>query len=905
MFRDLTSAAATPSVWSEISGAIDRSEFFILFASPESCESDWVKREIDHWFNQKRPDWDPRDHFLVVLTDGALKWEPGGAGISWKDTNALPKWLDHEWVSGEARSVDSLGLTEPNIIDLTWARGRKLRRKERYAFDDAAASIAAKVQNRPKEDIHGEELRQQRLRLGLVAGAAVALLLLLATLWQFDVNRRAITAQQRATLADALADAALDHTSSRNYLASIRLLADAQQYAQTPRVRAASLATCQPAVTLDHSIRLPLPGFYRSKIVGGHTLLVQSDDRGFWIAPDHTLREVHRVPSGMFPYIAASPDGEAVAIVGDEELRTYETTTGDVGLAHPIVGVETKWLHWSSKLGLLLAASSTGIARVTATGMDTIVSGTQPLESVSVSKGLDSLFVSWQGGVCELYETNSWQRLGTVQINDLFDASEKAEIDFIYHTVVKASDGGATVAIVPNYVTTSMGPPALLVSTKTMSRIPLQSPPGLPDGYGLTIDFVANNARVLFTYYDTIWLTDLSTGQEIYRTTTGQHIRRCATDETGSFLLLAMQDGTVEVRWIVDGSLLERFAAHVGAVYSMTRFEDVFVTTGYDQMMRVWRLGTPPVPFKPFDGLIGSVAAAAPDSLWFATIPTRANGIVFGPLGQSENSLSFYGGFDAPEQIASMGFLDATTLIAGTWKGQLAVVRRRNNRWREPEWRRPTLRTIKEISFRQSGDIVLQTDGMLYAVSPSTMAVKDSVATRHWLADWAWVETGKANTVPPSSLEEELGWSAQLVEPDLVRVVSGNIAAYWTPSNGDCEITRLRSGSSSGLISGDGGHVLSKRTCADGHCGLAVTDLTTLEVIEIPNPFAVVYLADRGYDFNIDLWEFDGGAYTLSNWGIVQLWGGNDLSSPDLSKQITGLEVQGLQVRLSAAASAR
>jgi hypothetical protein len=48
VFRDETSLSVTPGLWPSIQRALDESEFFILFASPEAAASLWVGKEFDY-----------------------------------------------------------------------------------------------------------------------------------------------------------------------------------------------------------------------------------------------------------------------------------------------------------------------------------------------------------------------------------------------------------------------------------------------------------------------------------------------------------------------------------------------------------------------------------------------------------------------------------------------------------------------------------------------------------------------------------------------------------------------------------------------------------------------------------------------------------------------------------------
>jgi len=49
VFRDKTSLAMTPELWPSIEKALSESEYFLLLASPQAAQSQWVQQEVDWW----------------------------------------------------------------------------------------------------------------------------------------------------------------------------------------------------------------------------------------------------------------------------------------------------------------------------------------------------------------------------------------------------------------------------------------------------------------------------------------------------------------------------------------------------------------------------------------------------------------------------------------------------------------------------------------------------------------------------------------------------------------------------------------------------------------------------------------------------------------------------------------
>jgi hypothetical protein len=98
VFRDEASLAANPRLWGSISEALLASKSLILLASPEAARSDWVARELALWASEKS-----RENLLIVVTDGAVRWDPTAGDFDWHETSALPRMMgdlleeDPEW----------------------------------------------------------------------------------------------------------------------------------------------------------------------------------------------------------------------------------------------------------------------------------------------------------------------------------------------------------------------------------------------------------------------------------------------------------------------------------------------------------------------------------------------------------------------------------------------------------------------------------------------------------------------------------------------------------------------------------------------------------------------------------------------------------------------------------------
>ena len=158
VFRDQTDLSANPAVWSSIVSAMDQSEFLVLLASTGSAQSPWVVKELSHWRSSRPP-----EKLLIVLTDGELAWDHATNDFDWTKTTALP------------RELQAYFTAEPLWCDVRALRSAKTLSPDGAAFQDAVATLAAPMHNKPKRDLVGEDLRQHRRALRLARGAIAAL----------------------------------------------------------------------------------------------------------------------------------------------------------------------------------------------------------------------------------------------------------------------------------------------------------------------------------------------------------------------------------------------------------------------------------------------------------------------------------------------------------------------------------------------------------------------------------------------------------------------------------------------------------------------------------------------------------------------------------------------------------
>jgi MTH538 TIR-like domain (DUF1863)/WD domain, G-beta repeat len=171
VFRDQTNLAAAPGLWAEIERHLADAAWFVLMASPEAATSPWVLKEVQWWLQHRSA-----DRLLVVLTSGALTWDSHLRRFSSEQSPSLPLALLGAWSD------------EPLWVDMRWAANEPHLSLRHTRFRDAALTLAARLQGRPKDELDSAEIREHRRFVTAlwVAGVAFNVLLLAAAAawWQ-------------------------------------------------------------------------------------------------------------------------------------------------------------------------------------------------------------------------------------------------------------------------------------------------------------------------------------------------------------------------------------------------------------------------------------------------------------------------------------------------------------------------------------------------------------------------------------------------------------------------------------------------------------------------------------------------------------------------------------------------
>lgn len=204
VFRDESNLSADPDLWGTIEKALDKSSYFLLFASPGSALSPWVTREVRQFV--QRTDFyttvaddkagvnaasDGFSRLCVILADGALPWTDG---IAPEDPCCA--------IAPETAALFAARGAEPLVVDLRPYRHRSFLRN---AFSDSyrgcLAAVASRITGKNKDMLYGDHLRQQRLLLGVLGMMMLAVLVASVAGVQQAFQRRLAENEARHTQA--------------------------------------------------------------------------------------------------------------------------------------------------------------------------------------------------------------------------------------------------------------------------------------------------------------------------------------------------------------------------------------------------------------------------------------------------------------------------------------------------------------------------------------------------------------------------------------------------------------------------------------------------------------------------------------------------------------------------------
>ena len=313
VFRDQTSLAASPHLWTTIEEALSDSSWLILMASPESAQSGWVSREISWWRVHR-----PMNHLLIAVTEGELVWDESAGDLDWAATTALSKEA-----LGHAFSE------EPRWVDLRWARDSEASlRSADPRLQDAVADLAAAIRHVPKDSLIGEHIRRRRRAVQAVVAVAAALVVLLAFALTaaFIAKGQRDRADQENVVATAglLASTAAALTGSRPDLAQLFAVQAYRLDPGNPQARAALFATVQADPQVQRF--LVAPGPVSALAISPDGQVIVAGTRNGWVRGWNLARFTpvrYGRMDGPVTGVAVSADGTTVAAATGRSARTW------------------------------------------------------------------------------------------------------------------------------------------------------------------------------------------------------------------------------------------------------------------------------------------------------------------------------------------------------------------------------------------------------------------------------------------------------------------------------------------------------------------------------------------------------------------------------------------------------
>lgn len=189
VFLDHATLSNTPKLWRSIQKGLDDSSYFVLLASTAAANSNWVTREVQYWLEHKL-----KDRLLIVQTDGEIVWDEANHDFDWSQTTALPQVLRGVYAE-EPRHTDLRAIrTQRGTIDL-----------EQDCFHSAVADLAAVLLGRPKDELIGDDVRQNQrtTRVAVFVSVILLALALAASLLAIEADSQRESAQHQRNTATA------------------------------------------------------------------------------------------------------------------------------------------------------------------------------------------------------------------------------------------------------------------------------------------------------------------------------------------------------------------------------------------------------------------------------------------------------------------------------------------------------------------------------------------------------------------------------------------------------------------------------------------------------------------------------------------------------------------------------
>lgn len=349
VFRDKTSLYLTPGLWPLIQEALKESEFFILLASPDAAQSQWVQAEINEWLKLRNGSV---DKLLIVLTEGEIEWDRAADDFDWDKTTALPL------------NIKGAFEREPLYTDLRWAKKSTDLSLRNPQFLDDIGTLGATLHGRSKDELVGSDVRQHRI-FKLVAAATAMLLLILAigatgaaifaNEQRKEAERQTLEAQRQRTEAEQQRQNALEAAERERKAAENERVARENEAQQRKKAEQATenerIARQQAEERRKYAERQTEIALSKQLAAQAQLILDQQSGplvRGLLLAteamrlhsssePDQVIRQGLDLLPATLSYmlnpragriIAVSPNGQSIATADWDGARVWEPATG-------------------------------------------------------------------------------------------------------------------------------------------------------------------------------------------------------------------------------------------------------------------------------------------------------------------------------------------------------------------------------------------------------------------------------------------------------------------------------------------------------------------------------------------------------------------------------------------------